>query len=276
MSRPVRYGIAYLYLAAIFGAGFVLIFFVETTTNLSAILQPPSLQHIFGTDSLGRDLFHRSLEGAFLSGVLALSAAIFSGVMGLAIGAAIGWKGGRADLVLMRLIEVLESIPDLLLAVVLALSFQFLIGAETPASYFFCLVLVLGLTGWFEVARQARGLILRERQLLYADAARAMGASRYRILLRHIWPNIQTSVWILILLQIPGFIIFEASLSFFGFGLKPPHPSLGQIFLEGWKVLSVSSHVILGPTLILFFSLICFKQLLPQPQFKNRNWIRKN
>lgn len=222
--------------------------------DVTNVLGLPGEAHIWGTDSLGRDLFWRTLQGYGFSLALAVFAALITGVMGVALGAWAGWMGGRTDLVLMRVIEVLESVPDLLLTIVLGL----LVGLILPGNVI-ALGLALGLSGWFEIARQTRVLTLRERQMLYADAAVALGAGRTRVLSKHIWPNIQDSVWILLLLQVPGFILAEASLSFFGFGVQPPQPSLGQIFVEGWRVMSASTHVLWGPTLLLFVTLIVFR-----------------
>lgn len=247
-----------------FFLGFIFLILVPVQSELGETLISPGWAHPFGTDSIGRDLLIRSLQGLSLSGALALCAAFIAGFLGVVWGIWSGWRGGRTDLFFMRILETVEGIPDLLLAVVLTLLIQLLWPSESLGASFFTLALALGLTGWFEIARQARALTLRERQMQYAEAARALGAGHWRILIFHIWPNIQNSIWILILLQIPGFILFEASLSFFGFGLKAPLPSLGQIFLEGWKVLPITSHVVWGPTLLLFVSLLAFRSLLPK------------
>lgn len=223
-------------------------------TDVTQVLHGPSGTHWWGTDSLGRDLFLRSLQGYGFSLALALLSALIAGVIGVGLGTWAGWMGGRTDLILMRIIEILESVPDLLLTIVLGL----VVGLLFPGNVA-TLGLALGLSGWFEIARQTRVLTLRERQMLYADAAVALGAGRSRILFKHIWPNIQGSVWILLLLQVPGFILAEASLSFFGFGVQPPQPSLGQVFVEGWRVMSATTHVLWGPTLLLFMTLIVFR-----------------
>lgn len=235
--------------------------FAPNTSDVSRILETPSLQHLWGTDSLGRDLLVRSLQGYSFSLTLAIVASAIGGSIGVSVGAFAGWKGGRTDLILMRILEILEALPDLLLAIVLALVLQAIWGTNSPLGSFVSLSLALGFCSWFELARQARVLTLRERQMLYADAAVALGASRARILGRHIWPNIQSSIWILILLQIPGYILFEAALSFFGFGIQAPSPSLGQLFVEGWRVLPVTSHVVWGPITLLFLTLITFRSL---------------
>lgn len=227
---------------------------LQLATDVTRVLQPPDADHWLGTDSLGRDVAMRTLQGYGFSLVLAVMAAAIAGVLGVAVGAWAGWMGGRVDLIAMRFIEILEAIPDLLLTVVLGL----VLGLVLPG-HLLTLSLALGLSGWFEVARQARVLTLRERQMLYADAAVALGAGRSRVLFKHLWPNIQDSIWILLVLQVPGFILAEAALSFFGFGVQPPIPSLGQVFVEGWRVLSVSSHVLWGPTALLFVTLIGFR-----------------
>lgn len=260
--------LALAFLLLEFTTGFIFLIFIPMQTELREILVSPGWSHPLGTDSIGRDLFVRSLQGLSLSGALAVLAALIAGTLGVFWGIWSGWRGGRTDLVFMRILETIEGIPDLLMAVVLTLVIRLLWHSEEPLASFFSLALALGLTGWFEIARQARALTLRERKMQYAEAARALGAGRWRILFGHIWPNIQTSIWILILLQVPGFILFEASLSFFGFGVKAPLPSLGQIFLEGWKVLSITSHVVWGPTLLLFASLLAFRCLLPRASIR--------
>lgn len=226
----------------------------ELAPDVENVLRPPGAGHPWGTDSLGRDLGWRTLQGYGFSLALAVLAALIAGTVGVGLGAWAGWMGGRTDLILMRVIEILESVPDLLLMIVLGL----VVGLIFPGNVA-TLALALGLSGWFEIARQTRVLTLRERGMLYADAAVALGAGRARVLFRHIWPNIQNSVWILLLLQVPGFILAEASLSFFGFGVQPPQPSLGQIFVEGWRVMSATTHVLWAPTALLFLTLILFR-----------------
>jgi ABC-type dipeptide/oligopeptide/nickel transport system permease subunit len=250
-----------LALAVVISLGVILLGaqFIELNTEVKAILQKPSVNHWWGTDSLGRDLLLRTLQGYGFSFLLALFATALSALIGISLGAWAGWMGGRTDLVLMRGIEILESIPDLLLTIVLVLVLVVIFGQADTAFGFLSLSVALGLSSWFEIARQTRVLTLRERQMLYAESAVALGASRSRILFRHIWPNIQSSIWVLLLLQIPGFILFEASLSFFGFGVQPPAPSLGQVFVEGWRVMAATSHVIWGPTFLLFATLLGFR-----------------
>ena len=175
----------------------------------------------------------------------------------------------------MRTIDVLEALPDLLLSAVLLLAWRVLVGDVSVVMQFLGLTLALGFTGWMELARQMRALTLRERNMPYIEAAVALGVGRLRIVTKHMWPNIKNSLLLLLLLQIPGFVLFEATLSFFGLGLQSPQTSLGQVLLEGWKLLSLSSHVILGPTALLFFSLVAFQCLLWPTKLRGLASLRK-
>lgn len=240
--------------------GFVSWILYPLPAQLDQVLLGPTTSHWLGTDSLGRDVLWRTLQGYAFSVSLALLASVLSGTLGVAFGLLSGWKGGRMDIFLMRLCEIFEAIPDLIMAICWMLALETIFSVETVAGRFFALVAALALTGWSDVARQARALGLRERGLPYIEAAQATGASPGRIFVVHMWPNIRTSILFLMVLQIPAFILFESSLSFFGFGLRSPEPSLGQLFVEGWKVISVARHLIWPPTVLLFLTLLALRR----------------
>ncbi|MBI4606891.1 MAG: ABC transporter permease [Planctomycetes bacterium] len=191
----------------------------------SGVLEPPSARHLFGTDELGRDVCARVLFGtrtALLVGFVSMGIAA---AIGLLVGGLAGYCGGKTDVVLSRLIELMMSIPTLVL--VLAL----MSVIERPGIYH--LMAVIGLTRWESVARYTRGELLRLKECDFVLAARALGAPWHRILLRHMLPNALAPVFVTVAFGIAGTILLESALSFLGFGAPPPTPSWGAV-LKGW------------------------------------------
>lgn len=196
----------------------------EVEGDLGRSLQPPSLRHWMGTDQLGRDLFTRILYGARVSLVIGVVTVGVSGLIGLAVGLAAGYAGGVADSVLMRIVDVWLSFPFILLA--LTVNAILGIGLQN-------IILTLIITGWVVYARLVRGEVLALKTQEYVEAARALGASGRRVVLRHLLPNLWTPVIILSSLQVAQFIVAEAAISFLGFGVQPPMASWGNMLNEG-------------------------------------------
>ncbi len=193
-------------------------------SDLSHSLQSPSRSHWMGTDQLGRDLFTRILYGARVSLAIGLVTVGIAGTLGLIIGIAAGYFGGLADVVLMRLVDVQLSFPFILLA--LTINAILGIGLQN-------IVLTLIITGWVVYARLVRGEVLALKTLDYIEAARALGVTESRIIMRHLLPNLWTPVIILSSLQVAQFIVAEAAISFLGFGVQPPTASWGNMLNEG-------------------------------------------
>lgn len=193
-------------------------------SDLKSALIPPSRDHWLGTDQLGRDLFTRILYGARVSLIIGVVTVGIAGVLGLVVGTLSGFAGGTIDAVLMRLVDVQLSFPFILLALVVNAILG--IGLEN-------IIITLIITGWVVYARLVRGEVLALKAQDYVEAARALGANEVRIILRHLLPNLWTSVIILSSLQVAQFIVAEAAISFLGFGVQPPMASWGNMLNDG-------------------------------------------
>lgn len=211
------------------------------------MLSGPSLAHPLGVDELGRDVLSRLLAGARVAlgmglGVVALSAAI-----GMALGAWAGLRGGWWDEALMRLIDVLLAFPGLLLAIALVA----VLGPGLRHTF-----LALCAIGWVGYARlsRAQALSLRERE--FVAAARALGASNTRIVVRHVLPNVLGQIVVAASLDLGTKIIATASLSFLGLGTQPPTPDWGNMLATGRQVMTVAAHVSLFPGLVIFLVVV--------------------
>lgn len=201
-----------------------------TIGSLGDRLTPPSWQeggssaHILGTDVLGRDTLSRLIYGGRTSLAVAVIAILVAGSMGSLLGIAAGYLGGWVDIIIMRVVDLAFSFPTILLAMVLAVVFE-------PS--FFNIILVISLVLWAEYARMARGETLRVKEMDFVALAQVAGISKVRIMLRHILPNVASSLIVLATLQVGIVIILESSLSFLGVGIPPPTPDWGSMIAEG-------------------------------------------
>jgi peptide/nickel transport system permease protein len=186
---------------------------------------PPSLAHPFGTDPYSRDVLSRVIYGARLSLMIGVLATIVSLTFGVAYGAIAGYAGGALDAVMMRVLDAFLSIPRLLLLIGVLVAWPRLsIGA---------LVLFLGLTGWFGLSRIVRGQVLALKHAEFVTAAQALGASRRRILWRHLLPNLVSPIVVAATLGVAHVIVLEAGLSYLGIGVPQPSASWGNIIQDG-------------------------------------------
>jgi peptide/nickel transport system permease protein len=186
---------------------------------------PPSATHPFGTDPLGRDVLSRVLHGARVSLAIAVLSVALSCLLGLLYGATSGWCGGRADAVASRLLDVAMSVPRLLLLLVVA-------SLWGPLSLGW-LVLLLGVTGWFHVARLIRSEVRTLREREFVLAARAIGVREVRILWRHVVPHVWPTLAVSATLGVAHTIALEAGLSYLGLGVQPPEASWGTLLSDG-------------------------------------------
>jgi peptide/nickel transport system permease protein len=185
----------------------------------------PSLAHPFGTDPYSRDVLSRVIYGARLSLIIGVLATIVSLTLGVAYGSIAGYAGGLIDAVMMRVLDAFLSIPRLLLLIGVLVAWPRLsIGA---------LVLFLGFTGWFGLSRIVRGQVLALKHAEFVMAARALGASRRRILLRHLLPNLVSPIAVAATLGVAHVIVLEAGLSYLGIGVPQPQASWGNIIQDG-------------------------------------------
>ena len=193
-------------------------------------LQPPlwvsdlGETHWLGTDHLGRDLLSRTIYGARVSLAVGFGAVALSGTAGLAIGLFAGYLGGRLDDLFMRLGDIQLAFPLILLAIALVA----VLGPSLPV-----LIFVLGLTGWVNYARIVRAEVLTLREREYIEAVLALGGGTWRVLWRHLLPNVLTPAVVMATLDVARMIIFESALSFLGLGVQPPTPAWGSMLADG-------------------------------------------
>lgn len=205
--------------------------------NFDDAWQFPSLSHPMGTDSIGRDYFSRIIYGARISLIVGLVAQLLSLGIGIPLGAIAGYKGGKADFLVMRLVDVMSVFPSLLFAILIM---AWLGSGLTNV------LIAIGVTGWVGVCRLVRAQFLSLREADFVRSARSMGASGSHIIIRHMLPNAIGPIIVGLAMGIPQAIFAEAGLSFLGLGINPPTPSWGQM---------VSSHL---PNVIYYWHLALF------------------
>ena len=216
-------------------------------------LAPPSLAHPLGTDLYSRDVLSRLLYGARVSLTIAGLAVLLAATVGTGVGLAAGYGGRLLDALLMRLVDAGLAIPRIfLLLMVLAL---------WERSGVLTLVLVLGLTSWFPTSRLARAEVLSVRQRDYVVAARALGLSHWRILARHVLPNIIPPILVSAALGIGQIILVEAGLSFLGVGVRPPTASWGNMIADGQFFLTAAPWLAAAPGLALVVTVVALSVL---------------
>jgi peptide/nickel transport system permease protein len=215
--------------------------------------QPPSLAHPFGTDRFSRDVLSRVLYGARVSFSVATVAVLVSALIGTLYGLTAATLGGVVDTLLMRLLDAMMAIPRVLLLIAI-------LALWSPVPLW-ALVILLGVTGWFDVSRlvRAEALSLRERE--FVVAARSLGARRSRIMLRHLLPNVLAPVIVATTLGIGNVIVLEAGLSFIGIGTREPAASLGTMFSEGTEAFAGTWWGALFPGLVIVATVLCFNIL---------------
>ena len=216
---------------------------------------PPSLEHPMGTDGSSRDVMSRFLYGGRVSLGVALFATLVSVTLGTAYGAAAGYTTGIASTVLERILDVLLAIPRVLLLIVI-----FALWRDLEPRAF---VLILGMTGWYALARLVRGQVLALKTQDFVASARALGATQMRIITRHILPNVVSTVVVAAMLGIGHLIILEAGLSYLGIGITVPDPSWGNMIREGASIGQMKSTwwISLFPGIAIVSTVIAFNVL---------------
>lgn len=216
----------------------------------------PEQVHLLGTDRLGRDQWSRLMHGTRTSMTIGLAAVTFSVVLGVVLGGVSGYFGGLPDLVIQRLIELLQSLPTIpiWLALTAALPRDW-----TPPQVFFAITVILSLVGWTTLGREVRGRFLALREEDFVLAAELAGASRRRIILRHMVPTFLSHIIATSTLAIPAMIINETALSFLGLGLRPPAISWGVLLQEAQNIQTVAlAPWLLVPGLVVIVSVLAF------------------
>lgn len=201
-----------------------------TASDITLRLNPPSANHIFGTDNLGRDILSRIMYGAQISLVVGLLSVGFSGSIGVILGLIAGYYK-TAGTIIMRIVDIFLSIPYVLFAVVL-------IAALGPGLK--NVIIAMGVTRWVQYARITYGSVLSIKEQEFIEGAIARGNSNVRIILKHIFPNTFSQILVVATLEIAFMIIMESTLSFLGLGVQPPDPSWGWMLADGRDYLTVA------------------------------------
>jgi oligopeptide transport system permease protein len=215
------------------------------------LLEPPSATHWMGTDGLGRDLLIRVLYGARVSLTVGLGTAALALMIGTTYGLIAGFMGGNWDHVMMRIVDLFYGLPDMLIFILLSLVFGRNIGG---------LLIALGLVSWVRFARIARGQVLQAKEFLFVESAYALGASRRRIVSRHILPNIVGPILVTLTFSIPSAMLAESTLSFIGIGVNDPYSpwgtSWGTLVQDGYRAMRSYPHVIAFPATAIFLTIL--------------------
>lgn len=265
--------LAFLFLVAIVGP--YLIPYTYAQQDYSLVTQPPSWAHPMGTDQLGRDILARLVFGARVSLTVGIVVQLVILIIGVPLGAMAGYFGQLWDMAIMRIVDVLYALPNLLFVVVIMtfLRGQLALGSEktgilaslakldTRTGGLIGVYIGLGLIGWLTVARivRAGSMSLKERE--FVEAARAAGASDRRILLKHVLPNTLAPVVVASTLGIPGAILYEAGISFLGLGVIPPMPSWGLMIAEAIPSMRAHPYMLIFPAATLSLTVLAFNFL---------------
>ena len=220
-------------------------------TDWDLISSPPSTEnaHIFGTDGVGRDLFVRTLYGGRMSLMVGVIATLVSLIIGISYGATAGYLGGRVDMVMMRIVDILYAMPFMFFVILLRVFF---------GRNIYLIFIAIGAINWLDMARIVRGQTLSLKGREFIEAAQASGVTTARIILRHIVPNLLGIVVVYVTLTIPQVILVESFLSFLGLGVQEPDTSWGALVNEGAQDMESAPWALLFPAGFLATTLFCF------------------
>ncbi|WP_112480610.1 oligopeptide ABC transporter permease OppC [Vibrio variabilis] len=218
-------------------------------TDWYAMHAAPSADHWFGTDALGRDLYVRTLVGGRISLMVGVLGALVAVVIGTLYGAASGFIGGRVDRIMMRILEILYAVPFMFLVIVLVTFF----GRNIVLIF-----VAIGAIAWLDMARIVRGQTLSLRSKEFIEAAHVCGVSKWKIITRHIVPNVLGIVAVYSTLLIPSMILTESFLSFLGLGVQEPMTSWGALLQEGANTMEVAIWQLTFPAAFMVVTLFCF------------------
>jgi ABC-type dipeptide/oligopeptide/nickel transport system permease subunit len=235
----------FLVILSIFGFGFDGNSFYSQDQN--KILIPPSKDHILGTDQLGRDLLARLIYGSRLSLFVAIVTAIISFFIGVSLGTIAGLFEGKIDFIITRAIDIIYSLPDLLVLSIIGMIFS----RSTTG-----ILIAIGLISWMDVARLTRAEILKFKNHDFIVSARAIGLTNAQIVFKHILPNILNIILVAITFTMPRAIIAESTLSFLGLGISPPRCSWGTLASDGWQFLNTHTNLILYPSIMIMLTVL--------------------
>ena len=223
-----------------------------TKSDFDNILKTPSVEHLFGTDELGRDILSRVIYGTRISISIAVFTSLIALFFGTLYGSISGIKGGVLDEVLMKIVDVFYSIPDLLLISIFVLIFGKGILGITVA---------LSLLSWMRVARISRATVLELKNRPFILSSKVMGFGDIHIIIKEMLPNIIAPLVVTFTFTIPSVILAESTLSFLGLGISPPNVSWGLMANNGWEGIRSYPHLIIFPCLAIFVSTITFLRI---------------
>ncbi|MGI9275879.1 MAG: oligopeptide ABC transporter permease OppC [Endozoicomonas sp.] len=228
--------------------------FTYDEIDWSSMATAPSLEtgHLFGTDHLGRDLFVRTLEGGRISFMVGALGTMVAVVIGTLYGCTSGFLGGRVDNIMMRVMEILQSFPFMFLVILMITFF---------GRSILLIFVAIGAVSWLDMARIVRGQTLSLKNREFVEAATVCGASSWKIICRHLIPNLLGIVVVYASLLVPGMILFESFLSFLGLGVQEPMTSWGALVNEGAMSMEVAPWQLAFPTAFLVVTLFCFNFL---------------
>jgi peptide/nickel transport system permease protein len=238
--------------AAIVLIGPSIVAYAPEAQSIAERLRPPTPDHLLGTDTFGRDVLARLLAGGRVSLAIGLLSMVVTIAVGVAVGAVSGYFGGTADALLMRATELVMVFPTFFLIILIVATF----GGSVPL-----LVLVIGLTSWPVGARVIRGEVLKVRARDYVLAARAIGSSSWRIIARHVIPNVVAVVIVSATIRVGTNILIEAGLSYLGLGVQPPLASWGNMVADGAKVIRTEWWLTAIPAAAIFAAVLGFNLL---------------
>jgi oligopeptide transport system permease protein len=221
----------------------------------SAQYRDPS--HLLGTDQLGRDILSRLLYSSRISMVIGFVPAAVVFVIGVTIGMIAGYAGGRTDNILMRLTDAIYAFPDLLFLIIIMTSLRDTAVGQIVGGLLL-MFLAIAVLNWIGVARLTRGQVLSLKEREFVEAARAIGASPARIMLRHLFPNALSPLIVQTAFAVPTYILYEAGLSFLGVGIRPPTPTWGSMLNEGFVVFSAMPWLVLLPAFCISIVMLAF------------------
>ncbi|EMB45912.1 ABC transporter permease [Treponema denticola] len=207
----------------------------------------PSFSHFFGTDELGRDIFTRVCKGGRVSLIIAIVGAAIDMSIGLIYGGLSAYSGGRTDTIMMRIVEILSSIPYLITAILVSLIF---------GKGIFSIIIAMTITGWCFTARLVRGQVLQIKNQDFILAAQALGTSSCKIIIKHLLPNTVSIMIIALTFDIPSFIFGEAFLSYIGLGIQPPYTSWGVLASEAQKTMLFYPYQLFFPALFISLTIL--------------------
>ncbi|MBX3140365.1 MAG: ABC transporter permease [Trueperaceae bacterium] len=223
-----------------------------TKLSLSNQFQPPSKQHVLGTDESGRDVFSRLLSGGRVSLAVGFAGALLTVLIASVLGLAAGYFGGTVDEVLMRLTDTLMAIPTFFLIMVIVAIW---------GSGLVVLILALALTRWMDVARLVRAEVLRTKDLEYVSAATALGGSHWRVMFKHLLPQALPSLIVATSLNVGYVMLVEAALSFLGLGVLPPTPSWGNMLSDSQYYVWSAPQLAVYPGVMITLTVLAFNSL---------------